>query len=115
MKMFHIGQKVVCVRDEAEGDLECRYSGGGKSSKIRVGNVYTIREIDTRAVHLHGVASVRLVEVCNPEKMTTVGMWETAYPVACFRPVVEKKTDISVFEEILKRETVDDRAPAHSS
>lgn len=109
---FHIGQKVVCVRNTPVGQ-ELRYATGRRSNKIQIGQVYTVREIDTRAMHLHGVATVRLVEVINDTRMTSVGEWEPGYPASCFRPVVERKTEtgMAILREILDRESHQDKPP----
>lgn len=106
--MFRVGQKVVCVRNTPEGK-ELAYASGKQSSKIAVGSIYTIREIDTRALHLHGVACIRLCEIVNSVRPTIVGEWESGYPATCFRPVIERKTDISIFKKMLtpKRVGVD--------
>jgi hypothetical protein len=99
---FRVGQKVVCVRDRPIGK-EIAYATGPRSTKIRVGEVYTVRDFDTRALHIHGVACVRLFEVVNEVKETCIGPWEGGYPAPCFRPVLDakKKTDISVFTALL--------------
>jgi len=115
MTMFRIGQKVVCVRNFPVGQ-EVRYSTGARSNKIQIGSVYTIREVDTRAVHLHGVACVRLVEVVNDVQQTTVGPWERGYPATSFRPVVERgsETGMAILREILERESHQDRVSARA-
>ena len=99
---FRVGQKVVCVRNAPQGQ-ELKYSTGLQSNKIKIGSTYTIRDIDLRAVHLHGVATVRLDEVVNETYMSSVGEWETGYPETCFRPIFDKQTDISFAHEILHR------------
>lgn len=99
--MLRIGQKVVCVRDRPQG-IECRYATGRRSIKIKIGNIYTVRDIDFRAVHLHGVATLRVEEICNEVRETTVGPWEQGYPVSCFRPLQERKNDGESFVNALK-------------
>jgi hypothetical protein len=95
--MFRIGQKVVCV--------DASRTVMGEPVPLIVGTVYEISYIDTSP----GPVAFRLMGVDGNGRISGL------FNAARFRPVVEKKTDISVFEEILKRETVDDRAPAHSS
>lgn len=103
--MFRIGQKVVCVSLEMSGGGPL-LPGFNYPSK---GGVYTIRGIFPA-----GVENLLLLEeVVNRPCGTTIGFLEPGFNATHFRPVVEKKTDISVFEEILRRETVDDRAPAN--
>jgi len=101
---FHVGQKVVCVRARPVGN-EVRYATSNFSGKIRLGATYTIREVDTRALHLHGCACVRVEEIINPVRQTTVGLWEDGYPAPCFRPIIERKTDIAIFTALLTSST----------
>lgn len=98
---FHVGQKVVCVRNEPVGQ-ERKYATGEMSQAIFVGKIYTVREIDFRAIHLHGVACVRLKEVVWSVRPSTVGPWESGYPAPCFRPLTERKKDGEAFVEKLK-------------
>ena len=91
MNHFHVGQKVVCIEDEWPSHVP---------SPIKKGVVYTIAEIlppdlsesfdgwDVRR-------SIRLVEVKN--NLADVDSFNQAR----FRPVVERKTDISQFKAML--------------
>lgn len=79
---FHSGMKVVCVDDD---DQSC--SKGDRS--VRLGAIYTIRE----AFDFFGEAAVRLEEIMNPK--------DRAYHAYRFRPIVERKTDISIFTQML--------------
>lgn len=89
--MFHVGQKVVCVDDSPVALWPAPFKKG---------------EIVTVSGPSNSPNCIRLVEY--PEGSGPAA----GYYASRFRPLVEKKTDISVFTEILKRETVDDRAPA---
>ena len=91
---FHVGQKVVCVIGHTN-------KGARWPAQIVVGGIYTVREIDTRCVSRWKQLGLRLEEYCEPAKMTSVGMWETPFPADHFRPVVERKTDISIFQKML--------------
>lgn len=86
---FHVGQKVVCV-------------GGWKKpieNSIRpvTGNVYTVRWVGQRPTdqsigimleeHFGGLHPLHEIEYC--------------FNFASFRPVIERKTDISVFTAML--------------
>jgi hypothetical protein len=84
--MFRIGQKVVCV------------DAKGVPLALVEGRVYVILRITPPYLYLAGVCGER----------PTAGMYADR-----FRPIVEKKTDISVFEEILKRAPVGSRLPAN--
>lgn len=82
---FHVGQRVVAVRDDDDGNPTERMG-------LRRGQVYTVAEIGPfwppRATY-----GVRIVEIqlrpCD---------WWCAF---CFRPLDERKTDISVFTSML--------------
>lgn len=86
--MFRVGQKVVCVK----GPL----LKNSNTIQPKIGEIYTIREIYVDPL---GGEGLRLVEIICPKHSS--GM-EYGYFRSRFRPVVERKTDISVFTEILK-------------
>jgi hypothetical protein len=94
--MFRIGQKVTPKRDVTNE------TGMPAPS---VGEVVTVtKTFRTKC----GNPQIEIAEYPSPGT-------DEVYPgfnARAFEIVVEKKTDISVFEEILRRETVDDRAPA---
>ncbi len=93
---FHFGQKVECFRYALESHPGI--APADWPDHIKLGGTYTIRDVDARA----GILAVRLQEhYCEPF-MTSVGMWETAFPAYCFRPITERKTDISIFTAMLK-------------
>lgn len=78
--MFYSGQKVVCVDDSP--------SMWGDDSGVKKGEIYTILEV------LFDGEGVTLWEINT--QPSYVGYWAHR-----FRPITEKKTDISVFQEIL--------------
>lgn len=103
--MFHVGQKVVCV------DVALRHcDGAGLASLLTIGAIYTVRDFDRRAADVHGAPTLRLEEIRGPEVLSPRGLWEIGFYPDRFRPVTEKKTDISCFTRILdkvnKREPV---------
>ena len=89
---FRVGQKVVCVDD-------CK-DLFGQPSGLRVGTVYTVRGIDRdeKSISFNGAPGVYLIGIFR-ERMSGR---ERSYRAIRFRPVVEKKTDISIFTEMLK-------------
>lgn len=91
--MFHVGQKVVCVDA----------SSHERASNLQEGAVYTV----TGVTDFYGKPAIRLAEAAHFSG-NNLPFWSFR-----FRPVVEKKTDISVFEEILRRESID--TPEHVS
>ena len=94
--MFRIGQKVVCIHPILRG----RVNWGAVGAKFpRVGEVYTIRGISDEA-------SCVLEEIVNPEVpcMASSGQMvrsEVHFKLFRFRPVTERKTDISALKELL--------------
>ena len=103
--MFRINQKVVAVA----GPKGLRPTI--EAIKIKVGTVLTIRDIDMSAANCpghEGLPTLRFEEILNARVLTmSHGPWELGYDPRYFRPVVERKTDISIFREILNREKVD--------
>lgn len=83
---FHIGQKVVCV-----DDVEQRCAKG--DSPVKKGSIYTVREY----YDFFGLRAIRIEEIMNAN--------DRGYHASRFRPIVERKTDISVFTEILRKAT----------
>lgn len=96
---FRVGQKVVCIDDENFARLDI------VSDLPRKGRVYTVAWYGCRPTDL-GVPGVFLRElksgICPTHKVTV------AWRATRFRPVVERKTDISIFTAMLSpsRETV---------
>jgi hypothetical protein len=88
--MFHVGQRVVCVRN----DFTTEYD----ETIPRKGGLYTIRAIRRGRC---GYAFVQLVEIVNPKINYVNGVDEVAFIVYAFRPVVERPTDISIFQRML--------------
>lgn len=78
---FRVGQKVVCVNaTDGYGSLY----GAGYTHGLREGAIYTISKITDET--FVSVAEIK------------VGGWRADR----FRPIVEKKTDISIFTAMLK-------------
>jgi hypothetical protein len=102
MTDWHIGQKVVCVDAD---DINPYWIVEGS---LDLGAVYTIRSVRP-AIGEPGIA-IYLKEVTARVCWDGSGI-ETAFFSWRFRPVVEPKADISVFQSILdrlpKREVVD--------
>lgn len=99
---FHVGQKVVCVEEWIDWY--------GPETLPRKGKMYTIREL----IDIGLAPSMRLMEIVNPvnDCWLNVEPCEIAFDRSAFRPIVEKKTDISIFTEILRKVTRKDRVKA---
>ncbi|MEO6382006.1 MAG: hypothetical protein ABIO35_08410 [Nitrobacter sp.] len=97
---FYVRQKVVCVDDQ---DFICPDNDAAAPKR---GVIYTIRTIysDYRNKPL-----VHLDEIRNEPRKWLTGHHEGGFFAQRFRPVIERKTDISIFTEML----TDKRIPAH--
>lgn len=88
--MFRIGQKVVCV-DDKEAHPSTILSGGSPTGLVK-GQIYTVTKTGIEhPLDLTGTPCITLAEMPSP--------W--GYRQTRFRPLVEKKTDISVFKALL--------------
>lgn len=107
---FHVGQKVVCIY----GDWSVGWRTVGTPNLPAKGAVYTIRALmrwrfgsgDTQLACL-------LEEIRNPTMDWQDGdIGEHPFWVEHFRPIVEKKTNISIFEKMLtpKKENAEQSA-----
>jgi hypothetical protein len=86
---FHVGQKVVCVV-EFDGHY-------GQEIFPKRGGIYTVR---TAEVEDDG-QWIRLHEIVNPAAKYAERFDECMFAACGFRPVVERKTDISIFKKML--------------
>jgi hypothetical protein len=100
--MFHVGQKVVCV--------DATPNPGWSVGTLQKGAVYTIRWIGFYAHPLHHGIHVRLQEIIRPCGDDS-GKKDTPYRVGRFRPLDERKTDISIFTAML--DDVKSKEPTH--
>jgi hypothetical protein len=89
---WHVGMKVVCVDDELENCGEIY---------PKLDEVYTIRSINP---DLDGgpVPFIRFEEVRNALQFYAEGFDECEFIASNFRPVLTRKTDISIFTAMLR-------------
>lgn len=112
--MFHVGQKVVCVDDDPGPDrIEGVRDGTiyvltGDLDGLTEGVVYTIRDIVEYP--FDGQLMLYLCEIDRPPLLGPSGLFETGFALRRFRPAIERKTDISIFTEILKPKHVKEPA-----
>lgn len=102
---FHVGQKVVCVEETVIPE-ECVI---GRMPMVPVvGNIYEIREI--LIGDLSGKPCLRFHEIPNEDVLYIVGnrLMEgvPAWEAHAFRPLITRKTDISVFTAMLAGQKV---------
>lgn len=93
--MFRVGQKVVCVDDS----WRTPGPGWGRTEAIVRGQVYTVHKC---FIDEDGDAIVWLAEVRRDKRVRFFWGEGIGYLSARFRPVVERKTDISVFQKLLQ-------------
>lgn len=91
---FHVGQKVVCV-DASDTGKYSPWPTHGSLHGLCAGRVYTVRDWGL----YRDQPCLWLEEIARPIKSSQHG--ETGFSIYRFRPVVERKTDISVFTEML--------------
>jgi len=90
---FHVGQRVVCIDDRFQG-------GYGIEALPRKSHTYTIRGV--RISGWEGCPTcVVLEEILNQPRQYRNGFHEAHFDARGFRPVIERKTDISVFTALL--------------
>lgn len=89
---FHVGQKVVCVDDDwYVADLPELQCVPKKHS------IYTIRAIE----QIGDGDGFLLCEIVNPVIEWDGVTAEPTFDAESFRPIVERKTDISIFKKML--------------
>lgn len=104
MSSFRVGQKVVCVDDKPLGFSR----GFHPSEAVKVGTVYTVRRI---FIDDEGDVILQLDEVERSD--IAKRQWRTdelGYAAFRFRPIVERKTSISIFKAMLNPSRVKEHA-----
>src|SRR5258708_1625188 len=86
---FHVGQKIVCVEGEWRHPLVHLIP-----ALPRKGGIYHVRAFDpwVEPSSIQGCRYIWLCEITNPP----IRGMEVSFAGFCFRPVIERKTDISV-------------------
>ena|ERR1700730_10848348 len=92
--MFHIGQRVVCVDIRRIDPEEC------PNRPVRSG-IYTVRGFVVPYAGYSGTPGMLLEEIINRPYPYVQGTFEPSFWPLRFRPLLERKTDISVFTKIL--------------
>lgn len=101
MCSFTVGQKVVCISNEMKSLDRFQILGG--YVHVEINRIYTIRAIDISPIS--GRAVLRFVEL-EDQRVKFVLNGEEAYGIVgyhshCFRPLVQRPTDISIFKALL--------------
>ena len=102
---FYVGQKVVAIRD-VNGDKRIGPEIG--LPLPRRGQVFTVRRVIewSETAHFPASTSLYLCEIVCPPVFHSRGFSERGFRALNFRPIVERKTDISIFTEMLDRTKV---------
>ena len=85
---FRVGMKVVCV--------DVSIFNAPSLGTLRKGGIYTIRWIGIEL----GQPCVKVVEIIRPCRTDFLAV-DTPFLARRFRPVVERKTDITIFQRML--------------
>lgn len=94
---FVVGQKVVLIKPFPDHEIERAEADGVILPSMAV--VYTVRDIEPGVGLYVGRFALRFIELVNPPHHSN-GL-EPAFVHTMFRPVVERKTDISIFKRML--------------
>jgi len=95
MSNFRVGQKIVCIRDWEPWQRAIAPLDGVVLPEMGV--IYTVREVGT----LIDLPCVWLNEVRNELDHYNGMIYEQGWDPKRFKPVVERKTDISQFQAML--------------
>lgn len=90
---FQVGQRVICIDD----DFHQRFPEDVGTIFPVKGQIYTVRSVELTR---YGPA-ITLVEIINVDQLYEDGFGELNFLPRRFRPVVERKTDISIFTRML--------------
>lgn len=91
---FHVGQKVVCVNGRWTHPCASLVR-----DLPRKGAVYHVRDIEGPDIGSIDCDFIRLIELRNP--IASGMIKEPSFAARNFRPVIERKTDISIFTRML--------------
>jgi hypothetical protein len=100
---FVVGQKIVCVDDVIDDRFKTRkdIKYGNSLNGLTKGQIYTVRGVEVDPVH--GFPTVFLKEIQRKITRNKVRNSEVGFHFSRFKPLKEKKTDISIFNEILNK------------
>lgn len=109
---FRVGQKVVRVGSDGGGMISKEDAARMGYSYPEMGEVVTIRTLNVWPL----MTILTFHEHDNSHVQRQLdSAWEPGFNAAAFRPLVERKTDISFAHEILRKASKPARAPALSS
>jgi hypothetical protein len=101
--MFRIGQRITCVDDKFVGEnrvYDPTFTVRCPNLPLK-GHVYTVRGFVVPYAGYSGTPGILLEEISNPPCPYFEGTFEPSFFPSHFRPFTDRKTDISVFKEML--------------
>jgi hypothetical protein len=101
--MFYIGQRIVCVDDRFLGEngvFDPTFAERCPNLPVK-GRIYTVRGFVVPYVGYPGQPGILLEELVNPPSLYVEGTFEPSFNFSHLRPLVERRTDISIFTRIL--------------
>lgn len=104
--IFHKGQKVVCINDDPITETDTGIMHGNLSGLTK-GQTYTVRQAGLICPLKKGVPCIRVEEIVRPNR-TIIEHSDMPYRADRFRPLVEKKTDISELEKLLNTKQLEE-------
>lgn len=100
--MFYVGQKVVCVNDAPWQGVSVER--GAWEGLLKKGGTYTVRwvgEFPYVPDRERGEQAIRLEGIVRDDFPIIPEFGDYPYSATRFRPVIERKTDISIFTAML--------------
>jgi hypothetical protein len=101
--MLHIGQHVVCVDDRFVGEngvFDPTFTERCPNLPVK-GRIYTVRGFVVPCAGCPRTPGILLEEIINPPCAYIEGTFEPSFFPLHFRPLTDRKTDISVFMAML--------------
>ncbi len=118
IEMFHIGQRVICVDDRFLGEnrvFDPTFAERCPNVPVK-GHIYTVRDFVVPYAGYPGTPGMLLKGIINPPCPYFEGTFEPSFFPSHFRPLSERKTDVSVFTAILKKTpTIAAFGPCHQT
>lgn len=92
---FRVGQKVVCVNAAPWKGFDPKIYDD-RMDGLQEDCIYTVRQVTKSKFIGVSYVGIRVIGIRRP-------MGDRAYCASRFRPIVQRKTDISAFHEILRK------------
>jgi hypothetical protein len=99
--MFHVGQKVVCLDDSSESLDGTKFIEKDAIYTIRWVGIFDLGGIIVPTLCLRLAGINRGEGVWDIRHSNREAAYDMPYRATRFRPVIERKTDISIFTEML--------------